>query len=219
MSTKKEKDVKIIELKPINKKSLNIHIYGETPFICHAFSDSVRKAIAGGQGEKEGKVTKKPPREPQKEFRESLYWLDKNGSLIVPGEDVNKHKTGFGIKADAFKQAAVGACRNIDNLPMTIARMAFHVLGGFIPLMNGKKYAVPVMRTDPVVIGKGTSSLAYRGMFFPWECNLNIIYNAGVITAEQVYNLMNLAGFACGVGDWRPNSPKKAGTFGMFKVK
>lgn len=34
--------------------------------------------------------------------------------------------------------------------------------------------------------------------------------------AEQIVNLFNVAGFACGVGEWRPS---KDGSFGTFHVE
>jgi hypothetical protein len=36
------------------------------------------------------------------------------------------------------------------------------------------------------------------------------------MSMEQVVNLMNVAGFACGIGDWRV---AKDGTFGQFHVE
>ena len=72
------------------------------------------------------------------------------------------------------------------------------------------------MREDIVRLPNGSADLRFRGEMFPWSADLSIRYNAGIITPEQVINLVNLAGFHVGVGEWRPGSPKKTGSFGMF---
>ena len=71
------------------------------------------------------------------------------------------------------------------------------------------------MREDRVKIGPGTTSLTYRPMFEKWSCVLPIAYNANLISAEQIAQIFEYAGFHVGVGDWRP---ARNGEFGMFRV-
>jgi hypothetical protein len=73
----------------------------------------------------------------------------------------------------------------------------------------------PHRREDMVRIGMGTADIRYRGEFDPWSVNVPIIYNAGVLSAEQIMHLFRIAGFAIGVGEWRP---QKDGSYGMFRV-
>ena len=40
-------------------------------------------------------------------------------------------------------------------------------------------------------------------------------FNADVISLDSLITLINLGGFACGIGDWRM---EKSGQFGMFEV-
>ena len=61
----------------------------------------------------------------------------------------------------------------------------------------------------------GTTSIAYRPEFLEWGARLRIRFNPNAISAEQIVNLVEIAGFAVGVGDWRP---EKAGQHGMFTV-
>jgi hypothetical protein len=73
----------------------------------------------------------------------------------------------------------------------------------------------PTMREDPVKIGMGTSDLRYRGEFFPWAARLQVRFNANVLSPAQILNLINTAGFAVGVGEWRP---ERGGQSGLFHV-
>jgi len=66
------------------------------------------------------------------------------------------------------------------------------------------------------VLGNGAADIRYRPEFDPWSVDLEIKYNAAVLSAEQIVNLVNLAGFSVGVGDWRP---EKSGTHGTFHIE
>jgi hypothetical protein len=45
---------------------------------------------------------------------------------------------------------------------------------------------------------------------------VTVRYNRNVLSAEQIVSLFNTAGFAIGIGEWRP---QKNGGFGMFHVE
>ena len=209
----KKKEAKVLEIKPIKLETMKVHVIGkpDSELIMHAWDPKSIKMIEDKQ-QGVAKSKKKPPRVPHNEYCASMYWLDKNGKGIAPKKDPTKHKY-FGIPSRSFKKAMVAACRNIDDIPMTLARGAFHVLGEFVLIEK----AIPAMRTDMVRIGQGTSDVRYRGGWNGWEATLEIEFNAGVLTAEQVINLLHLAGFACGVGEWRPSS-QAGGSCGMFRV-
>jgi hypothetical protein len=77
----------------------------------------------------------------------------------------------------------------------------------------------PQMRTDMRRLESGTWDPVYRAEYKDWACEITVRYNAGALSLEQVVNLFNLAGL-CGVGDWRPSSPKgKSGNHGMFHIE
>lgn len=189
-----------VELKPIVTQDVIVPIKGIQSLICHAFSERNIEMIESKQQKRA--TGAKPARQPEREAEASLYYT-------IDG------KPGF--PAIGFRQAMISACRYVDGLPMTIARGAFFVLGdasGMVPL------DVPAvdawqMRKDRVVIGRGTTSIAYRPEFLEWGARLRIRFNPNAISAEQIVNLVEIAGFAVGVGDWRP---EKSGQFGMFTV-
>ncbi len=53
-------------------------------------------------------------------------------------------------------------------------------------------------------------------MFTNWYMDLEVAYNTnGLLSIEQIINMINLGGFVCGIGEWRP---EKDGMYGMFHV-
>lgn len=207
-----KKEAKILEIKPINLQRMTVRVVGER-LITHKFSEKSKKEMQDKQ-KKTTKTKKRPLRKPESEFRHALYWLGKNGQGVKCGKDVTKHKYGFGFPAVAFKAATVGACRSVDGLAMTELRGWFHIIGEFVKIESKP----PVMRTDTVRIGKGSTDLRYRPEFGKWHADLNIQFNADLLTAEQLINMVNIGGFSMGVGERRP-SQKCADTFGMYHVE
>ena len=183
----------VISLPRLNIKFLKLKIIGDSPLICHKWSDKAKKEMLDKQMKK-AKQAKKA-KNPKKEYQDSLYHIG-NGT--------------YGFPSICFKNSAVNACSHIDGVTKVEARGAFHVNGEFVTL-KGK----PTMREDMVRIGMGTADIRYRGEFRKWSCEIEIRYNENVVSAEQIANLFNTAGFAIGLGEWRP---QRNGSFGMFHV-
>lgn len=196
-----------VSIPGIEKVDLKLVVGSDSvPVITHRFSEKNKKQIAGAQGG-EAK-SKRPPRDPEEECKSCLY--------EVPG------RPGFfGIKALAFKKAAVGACRFADGISMTYANMAFHVIGDIVAIETPDGKPAPwEQHCDDVRIGKGlnkTGDLRYRPYFTPsWRVKLTIRYNKAALTPAQIINLFQLAGFHVGVGERRPE--KGGDSFGLFEV-
>lgn len=66
-----------------------------------------------------------------------------------------------------------------------------------------------------VRVGMGTADIRYRPEFVDWRIPVTLKINASVISPEQVANLLNIAGFGVGIGEWRP---EKNGQYGRFHV-
>ncbi|MEN0652375.1 MULTISPECIES: hypothetical protein [Hyphobacterium] len=195
-----------IELPRLAIETIEIPIEGDSPLIVHAFSKKAREAMLAKQTKKAsaGRAAKNP----WMDFCESLYWLD--GMPDEPTEaDVEKGR--FGFPSVAFKSAMVTACTSIGGITKVAARQAFHVEGEYVELTG----PAPAMREDVARVGMGTADLRYRGEFDPWSAVLTVKFNANVMSAAQVVNLCQTAGFAVGVGDWRP---ERDGVYGRFHV-
>jgi hypothetical protein len=182
-----------IEIPKLNLAQLQVMLIGDSPLICHAWSHKAKQAMLDKQMKKAKQA--KEAKDPTKDFEESLYKLPSGG---------------YGFPAVAFKAAMVGACRFVENIKMTEARGAFHILGELVPIDG-----TPTPREDMVRVGMGTADIRYRGEFKTWRAVLDISYNQSAISAEQIINLLNVAGFGVGVGEWRP---ERDGSYGRFHV-
>lgn len=179
---------------------LKVSVEGTSPLIVHRFGAKARRIMLDRQMKKatRGREAKVP----EEDYKESLYFL--RGSTT---------KTGF--PASGFKNAMVSACTFTEGITKVLSRGAFFVLGDIIPIEG----AQPQMREDVVRLqGMGRpADIRFRGEYVPpWSCTLDIRYNARVISAEQIVNLLNIAGFSVGIGEWRP---ERNGSYGMFVVK
>jgi hypothetical protein len=202
----------IIVIPAINIKKFQITLVGDSPLIVHRFDEKSKKQIFDKQTQKA--KSGKEPKIPMRDFIESLYWLSGKPKEYTEEafEQAIKEGARFGFPAIAFKASAVSAgYRAGVTKDKVTSNGAFHIDGEFVEI-NG----IPQMREDMVRIGMGTADIRYRGEFKEWEATFTVKYNASVFSAEQIINLFNLGGFACGIGEWRP---EKGGSYGMYHVK
>lgn len=213
----KKANTEIVEIKPIEIKTVKIRLVGDTPLIMHAWSEKAKREML----EKQMKVTKTKARDaknPMEDFIRSMYWLSDMPSEMTWDGFENAVKSGarFGFPVTAFKQAAISAAYRMgwakDKMSM---RGAFFINGGTEQMVEIHSDA-PVMREDMVKVGMGTADIRYRGEFRNWYADIEISFNAnGAYTVEQIINIINAGGYACGVGEWRP---ERDGQYGMFHV-
>ena len=187
-----------VDIPDVYINEFEITLVGDSPLIVHNWDEKSKRMMLDKQMKKA--KTGKQAKNPEEDFKATMYRLEDGG---------------HGFPARGFKATAVNACRQIDGIAMTEARGAFQVVGELVRL----KCSSPVMREDMVRIGMGTSDIRFRAMYEQWEAEITIRHNADFMSKEQIVNLFNTAGFCSGIGEWRPSSPKCAGSFGMFHVK
>lgn len=224
MATKKSE---VITIQPVEKLTAELTIVGETGLIVHAWSEKARREMLEiQQGKAKGK--KKDFKNPVREFIQSLYWLD--GTPDVPKnateeeaelifKDAIAKGARFGFPAVAIKKAATSAAyRQGWTKDRVSANGSFWLTGldgsEFVEILSDEP---PIMREDMVKIGMGTADLRYRGEFRNWKCKFRITYlKDGVFSLENIVSMINLGGFACGLGEWRA---EKGGLSGAFSVE
>lgn len=199
MSKQSDQQIIITIPKP-NFQTFDVELCGTTALICHNWSQKAKEAMLAKQ---QGKKVPKSPKDPEADFRASLYEFANDEGEIW-----------YGFPAVAFKKAAVRAAQQFD-IDMTIARQLFWVYGVDNPdfvTINGE----PKMREDVVRLNGKTADLRYRAEFFPWSTVLRMKINCQMTAVETIFNLIAQAGFSVGVGEWRP---ERNGQFGCFEVK
>ena len=187
---------------------------GDTELIVHASADKAKKEMLDKQmGNASAGREKK---DPVRDFEDSLYRIEGGG---------------YGFPSVGFKNAAVTACTSLAGMTKVAARQAFFVLsekGWTIRAFDGEKMrqdlvriegGEPEMREDMVRVGMGTADLRYRASFWPWSAIVRVRFNANVLSAAQIVNLFNTAGFAVGVGEWRMEKDGQSGSFHVATLK
>lgn len=195
----------LIELPPLKISTMRITLIGDSPLISHRWAEKAKKEMLDKQMKKAKRG--KDAKDPFRDFVESLYWLSEKPSDPTPAQ---VEQATFGFPVVAFKAAAVDACSHVDGVTKVEARGAFHLVGEFATIEG-----TPLIREDMVRVGMGTADIRYRGEFRAWRTTLTIRYNVNILSPEQIINLFNTAGFAIGVGEWRP---QRDGSYGMFHV-
>lgn len=214
----KKNEAAIIEIKPINIVTTTVRIAGDTPLIMHRWSEKAKRMILEKQMKKT-KSSAKEAKNPVEDFIESIYWMEGKPSEYTEDafEDACKNGARFGFPVTAIKQATISsAYRNGLTKDMASLRGAFFIAGEGSELLAEVKGCTPTMREDMVRVGMGVADIRFRGEFASWYMDLQVSYNAnGAYTLDQIINLINVGGFSCGIGEWRP---EKDGNYGMYHV-
>jgi hypothetical protein len=206
-----------IQAVQLETKRLRIKIQGTSTLVTHAWSEKAKGLMLGKQ---KGEASKgKSKKDPVEDFKNSLYRLPDG--------------QGFGIPATSLKSAAVTAANDVE-LQKTQMRRAFHVLGDMVKIdapaitepitPEDIEYAKDIvfehqhgasMRQDMVRLSLGVADIRFRAQFPIWSITFDVEYNSRVITASQLVNLFNVAGFGVGLCEHRP---EKSGSWGRFEV-
>lgn len=188
-----------INLKPIKQQTITLVIKGKSPIIQHQWSE---KALREMREKHAGKKTKnREIRDPAAESDAAMY-------RTADGKP--------GIPAMAFKSSLIGAAHKDIGLEKTLLRKALflNVSDGnaVLPFLDNSE---PFTREDCVRVGAGSTDLRYRPQFDEWRVKLTMEFDAELLRAEDVVNLINRAGYGVGICEWRP---EKGGEFGRFEV-
>jgi len=160
-----------------------------------------------------------------------FYWIDADGNEIGDWPDIAMIATGqveayiqqdiaavealrkltkprFGFPAKGLKACAVRGAK-ILGLTMKDMRGSFFIPRAFVEIIGER-----AMRMDMVRVGM-TTDIRFRPEWREWKMTFPILYNSATVKADIVANLFNAGGFACGLGESRP---EKGGSWNRFSV-
>jgi len=190
-----------ISIPKLETETATFRIKEVTPLIVHKFSEKATKQIMDIQN----KVAKqkRPARDPEQEMDDCIHYFS------------DGKRTGF--PASGFKGAMIRAgLQKPFEFKMVNLTTWFNVIGeeGLVEIQG-----MPTLRTDPVRLQGSSTDIRYRAEYKKWKAELTIRFNIAAITKEQIAQLINAAGFSCGIGEWRPSAPKaRNGSFGLFEL-
>jgi hypothetical protein len=181
-----------IVLPALRIEVVQLMLVGDSPLIVHAWSEKAKRQMLDKQMKRAKQA--KEAKDPEADYQACFY----------------RTPTGaYGFPAIGVKAAMVGACRFVE-MKMTEARGAFHIDEEMLTVIGE-----PQLREDMVRVGMGTADIRYRPEFRKWRIPVAVKFNGNAISAEQIANLLNTAGFAIGIGEWRP---ERNGSYGRFHV-
>jgi hypothetical protein len=190
----------------ITPKIIVVEITGTSPLLVNAWSKKARQMMLDKQMKKAKRG--RDAKVPEEDYKNSLYISTEGWT---------------GIPAGGMKGCLVNACRACD-IPMTMAKRMIRVLSQGVTA-DGKElvriYGNHVMDESPVRIDNGgTADIRFRARYDKWSCKLEVSFLENIISAEQVLNLIEMAGWIEGLCGHRPGSPKSnTGSNGCFEVK
>jgi len=207
----------LVAIKPLDIKTINIRIVGDSPLIVHAWSDKAKKMMLDAQTGAT-KTKAKDKRDPFDDFVNSMYWLtEKPKSTPDAFYEACQKGAKWGFPVGAIKQAANSAAYRLKWVKNQMELRGTYFLRSEFNDMAEICGDAPAMREDMVRIGMGSADLRYRAEYKNWYMDFILEYNAsGGMSLEQIINCINAGGYVCGIGEWRP---EKDGSFGRYHVE
>lgn len=118
------------------------------------------------------------------------------------------------VPASYFKLAAVSAAEHFIDIKKTTVRGAIFIEGDERGLLE-LSYDSVEMREDVIELARGPRSY-FRPEYFGWSVTLPIEYNATVLSAGDLVELLEESGQEIGIGRRRPEEKGTHGTFTML---
>lgn len=193
----------VITIPSPNDEMLEVTVQGTVPLIVNAFPPKAKQQLK----DKDANAPKKPhpKRDPEAEYQAALY--------RVPGDG----DESYGLMAKGFKSGMVQIAKDLPGKEINgafIMRQIF-VEPDVGDLVRMETKSGWVRREDMVRVNGKTPMVRYRPEFADWKVKLRITYNADVLDAQGIINLLSAAGRRIGYGELRR---EKGGTYGMYKI-
>ena len=203
------KEVKSIEVKAIEPKTLILHIEGQSDLVLNKMNACTVRALTDARKDK-AKSLEKP--NVWEQVITAMHWY--NGTPTDFSEEGLKNAlvenapciSAFGLKK-SFGEAVV---RNeIDKYKTKFdANVNIIARNNLIPI-KFTEYFLDEKLMSPK---KGSPVLTRLNRFTGWSADITISYLENVYSEEQIISIVNLAGFGLGIGSGRSSG------YGRYKV-
>jgi hypothetical protein len=180
-----------VQIKEFDIKQVVIPIRNISPLIINKFSNKAQQEILDKQLGK-AKNKKHNVKDPTADYENAKH-------ISSEGWE--------GFPASGFKAAMIRAAKMI-GMVMKDTQTAFFVQADDEETQLVRIYGDSRMRQDMVRVGMGSADVRFRPEYVKWEANLTIEFNEGVLSLDQIYQLVKAAGYGCGVGEMRPEKGK-----------
>lgn len=188
-----------VNVMPLSLGTLKLKVVGDTPYMPEPMDSAVLE------------------RYDKKKSKQS-YTKD-----IISEDDKVKEKYYFtedgkkGIPARAFYNAMIRASSYLFDKKdggMRNIKEGILLKGNILPLVYKKE---ELLEHWGRMSGQTKAPRKIlRNAFYDWSVTLEIRYNESQLSPEQIFNILNWAGFHIGVGAFRK---EKTGNYGMFHVE
>jgi len=207
-----KKDEGVAVIKPANIVRTTLRIKGTAPLVMAKFSQKTRQQLLANMsasGANKKAKSARPPRNYDEEFKNAQH-------RTVGGR--------HGIPCAAFRNAMIDACR-LAGVMMTRAKMSIFIIADGVDEDDGTPLAYIVSKKAPEKLeslvrnDNGSADIRIRPMWREWGADVTIEFDADMITAESVVNLLDRAGRQVGILEGRPFSKNSCGQgWGTFTV-
>lgn len=199
-----------IVVKSPNLITATFHIYGQTPYVQHKFSEKAKKQMLEAQQQTRGTSRKaREPRDIEADYQGAFYRTEAGR---------------YGIPAPSFRSALISACR-VAGMMMTRAKLSIFCVADGLDVEDGTPLVNLIAgepeRTElPVRLESGTASISIRPMWREWEADVKLRWDADQLSEQDVANLLERAGQQVGIGEGRNDSKKSNGMgWGSFSLQ
>jgi len=187
-----------ISLKKLEIGTIKVTIVGDSPYMPEPMDMAVL--------EKYNKIKSK-----QSYTKDDISEEEKVKAKFYYTEDEK-----YGIPARAIYNSMIRASSYLFDIKqggMRNIKEGVTLVGGILPLKFKKQKVVTHWgRTSGM---KGSPRKIMRNAFEDWSVEVTIQFNKANLSAEQIINVLNWAGFHIGVGGFRK---EKTGNFGAFHI-
>lgn len=205
----KKSDSKTIAIPAPQFEGIVLRIRGTAPYVQHKFSQKAKNQIMATQAA--GGVAKSKKVREAKDFDE----VCRNATHF-------SREGWIGIPAASFRNAMISACRTV-GFKMTHAKLAAWIeADGFdaddgtplVRIQGEPRRHDAYARND-----NGSVDIRSRPMWEQWSAEIRIRFDSGMLSRDDVCNLMMRVGMQVGIGEGRPDSKNSAGMgWGTFEL-